>query len=93
MDGNITGSLLVAAVILLIIFLVFREVFCWYWKINTVVSLLTEIRNSLSILSAATVDHQRSLGAVQSDNSGLSVEVPDQERQRIRHEAWKAKGN
>jgi hypothetical protein len=27
------------------VFLVFREVWCWYWKINVIVKLLTEIRD------------------------------------------------
>lgn len=48
MGGNIVGGLLLFAVILVVIFLVFREFFCWYWKINQNVALLTEIRDLLT---------------------------------------------
>ena len=46
--GNIAGVLFGIAVVSLVIFLVFREFFCWYWKINQRVALLTEIRGLLS---------------------------------------------
>jgi hypothetical protein len=34
-------------VIILIIMLILRELWCWYFKFNQMVSLLTEIRGSL----------------------------------------------
>jgi hypothetical protein len=37
----------IALVVLVAIFLICREIFCWYWKINLRVALLTEIRDSL----------------------------------------------
>ncbi|KUO48956.1 MAG: hypothetical protein APF76_09960 [Desulfitibacter sp. BRH_c19] len=30
-----------------LVFLIFREVLCWYWKLNEIVHLLTEINNKL----------------------------------------------
>ena len=48
LGSNIAGGLFILAVVLVIIFLVFREVFCWYWKINRNVALLTEIRDLLA---------------------------------------------
>jgi hypothetical protein len=33
----------IALAILVVIFLVFREVVCWYWKINRMVELLESI--------------------------------------------------
>lgn len=36
-------------VIIIIIFLVLREVICWYWKINQNIALLTEIRDLLAM--------------------------------------------
>lgn len=42
------GMLFISGVIAIIIFLVFREVFCWYWKINQNIALLTEIRDLLA---------------------------------------------
>jgi hypothetical protein len=37
----------VALAILVVVFLVFREVVCWYWKINRVVELLESIDATL----------------------------------------------
>lgn len=36
-------GLLIFVVILLVLFLVLREVVCWYWKINRIVNLLERI--------------------------------------------------
>ena len=47
MDNNVILSL----VILIVIFLVFRDLVCWYWKINYQVKLLEEIRNELKKLN------------------------------------------
>jgi len=40
-------ALLIVVVILLTLFLICREIVCWYWKINRVVELLERIANSL----------------------------------------------
>lgn len=53
--GNITSGLLIALVVLVVIFLICRELFCWYWKINQRVALLTEIRDLLAGKPASTV--------------------------------------
>lgn len=47
-------SLLPALVILgvlLVIFLVCRELVCWYWKINRTVELLEQIHQELKLLN------------------------------------------
>jgi hypothetical protein len=41
------GSILVTLLIIVVIFLICREIICWYWKINQSISLLTEIRDLL----------------------------------------------
>ena len=46
--GSIISSLLIALLILLVIFFVCREIFCWYWKINASLGLLEEIRDLLA---------------------------------------------
>ena len=38
---------IIALVIVVVIFLVFREVVCWYWKINRMVELLDSIDATL----------------------------------------------
>ena len=40
--------LLIGLAIFLIVFIVCREVMCWYWKINKSIALLTEIRDLLA---------------------------------------------
>ena len=40
-----------AIIMLIICFLIFlacREVMCWYWKINEIVKLLSDIKSALS---------------------------------------------
>jgi hypothetical protein len=57
-----TNMLMVSAS-LLVLFLLFREVICWYWKINRHITLLTEIRDLLRAqnqgnpVTATTVAH------------------------------------
>ncbi len=34
--------------ILLLVFLILREILCWYWKINKIVSLLEDIKKNTS---------------------------------------------
>jgi hypothetical protein len=43
------GGLVLA--ITIIIFLILRQVFCWYWKINRMVSLLQSIEQKMAILT------------------------------------------
>jgi len=45
------SSYLIGIFIIGLIFLIFREIICWYWKINQQVALLTEIRDFLSDMS------------------------------------------
>jgi hypothetical protein len=45
--NNPLVAAVVTLVIVIVIFLVFREVVCWYWKINRVVELLESIDATL----------------------------------------------
>jgi hypothetical protein len=49
-DFNIglIGTFLITLLILSVIFLFCRELVCWYWKVNHIVALLTEIRDLLA---------------------------------------------
>ena len=40
-------SLIVFAILIVVAFLLLREVFCWYFKINKRVSLLSDIKDEL----------------------------------------------
>ena len=60
MGNNFVGDMIAFFVLLLvitvIIFLVFREYICWYWKINLRVALLVEIRDLLSAKGNSPVE-------------------------------------
>jgi hypothetical protein len=45
--NNPPVAAVVALAIVVVIFLVFREVVCWYWKINRMVELLARIDTTL----------------------------------------------
>ncbi len=45
---DLIGSLFIGFIVFLVIFLILREFFCWYWKINERIVLLNEIRDLLS---------------------------------------------
>lgn len=93
MNNANLGMYLIGHVFLaVIIVLVLREVFCWYWKINTAVGLLTEIRDGISALNAANGGRHHFPGSGQSNTSILAAGGDDEESHRRRHEAWKAKG-
>jgi hypothetical protein len=47
------GLILIALLVLLVVFLVFREFFCWYWKVNEALALLRDLRGALSNPGAA----------------------------------------
>ena len=41
---------LLIALLIIVVFLVCREIVCWYWKINKAVNLLEEMKDSLERL-------------------------------------------
>lgn len=49
MNQGIDNSLIGVLVVGLLVFLAGREVFCWYWKVNKALGLLTEIRGLLKL--------------------------------------------
>ena len=54
---------------ILLLFLIFREIVCWYWKINERLDVLYDIRKELSILnkSVARMEHEKDLQASSSE--------------------------
>jgi hypothetical protein len=47
-EAKLLGIVLAGAVASLIVFLIMRELMCWYYKINRIVSLLEDIHESLN---------------------------------------------
>jgi len=68
------GYLLFVGIVLAVIFLVCRELFCWYWKINQNVALLTEIRDLLA--------QEKNRVWPNSESRGVGNEVPAMEELR-----------
>ncbi|MCL2832397.1 MAG: hypothetical protein FWD78_04430 [Treponema sp.] len=42
------GEIIIGVVLVIIVFLVLREFFCWYWKLNKITTLLEEQNKLLS---------------------------------------------
>ena|GEM_PF-2511071 len=47
-EGELIGMALIYFLIVVVVFLIFREVICWYWKINTRIELLANTMNLLT---------------------------------------------
>lgn len=46
------GTLLITIGVTVLVFLIIREVVCWYWKINAEVDLLEDIREEVRATNA-----------------------------------------
>jgi len=51
--SEFVGYLLVALFVIVVVLAVFREVICWYWKINQRIALMKEIRDALQSPTSA----------------------------------------
>lgn len=54
MDPQTTSTLIlfgIALFVTLVVFLICREIVCWYWKINKSVQLLEQILEELKVLN------------------------------------------
>ncbi len=69
------GTLLISLVIIIVVFLILREVVCWYWKINETLSVLKEIRDSLKDQSTISTTNQRDKSQVQNQSE---IQRPEQ---------------
>jgi hypothetical protein len=49
-------EILAVILVILVVFLVFREVNCWYWKINKGLAVLEDIRDLLKQEGKADVE-------------------------------------
>jgi hypothetical protein len=49
--GNAVGGLLIALIIAIVVFLICREIVCWYWKINIRVKLMEDTVAKLKSIS------------------------------------------
>jgi hypothetical protein len=45
---GLVGIIILVIIGIIIVFLICREIVCWYWKINTLVELMTEQNRLLS---------------------------------------------
>ena len=70
-SGQAIISLLIFAVIAIALFLVFREIVCWYYKINDLVS----IQKRQLLLLTALLESQRLEGSQRSDYITKSLDA------------------
>lgn len=57
--GDFIASLLITLLVILVVFLILREVVCWYWKINETLSILKEIRDLLKTSPSAVQQNSK----------------------------------
>jgi hypothetical protein len=55
---RVEATLFLIVVVLIIVFLIFREFFTWYWKQNRIVSLLESIDGHLETLTSQLQDRE-----------------------------------
>jgi hypothetical protein len=73
MDG---GMFLVIVLITIILFLVCREFFCWYWKINQNLALLTEIRDFLEFQTQNSIGPSKNAAGATTEEKTPIVYQP-----------------
>jgi len=66
-------NLLVMLVVFLFIFLICREIICWYWKINNIVDLLERIDKSLKDISTKLPQQTKAATSVDSTTKGNDI--------------------
>ncbi len=58
--GNMSSeSALIIVAVCIVIFLICREIICWYWKLNRIVTLLEDIRRELKKTNASIGDSEK----------------------------------
>jgi hypothetical protein len=65
---EIIGGIVIGLVILIVVFLLCREIVCWYWKINISVKLMEEQNQLLRIIVSSNSDIKRALTKTSDDN-------------------------
>ena len=61
MDTNGLLTFLVIGIVLIFIFLLIRELHCWYWKINARLNALEKIHGTLGDIKRALDNIERSI--------------------------------
>ena len=72
---DIIGSLLIVLIVVVVAFLICRELVCWYWKINETLSVLKEIRDLLK--------HSSNLSDINSSQSLTLNKNSDEDKPNI----------
>ena len=83
-DGDFIASLLISLLVILVVFLILREVVCWYWKINETLSVLKEIRDLLKSNPSAVQ---------QNSSNSPNVVAKKEEVPRLTEQEMYDKGN
>jgi len=74
---NMIPTLLIVCVVLFLIFLLLRELNCWYWKINEIIKILSRIEAKLSYQAVtATSMPQSSPSLSKEAKQTVKIECP-----------------
>jgi len=82
MNDDIIASVLITLLIIIVIFLILREIVCWYWKINRIVDLQEKQNILLEKLVARLVDEENTSAAEFTDNTEESSSSNDDDISR-----------
>lgn len=89
-DEDLIYGVLFVVLLLVLASLIFREFRCWYWKINTTVALLTDIRDLLEERSEARRQNEAAVDAPAVDEPVVAYcshcGVPLTRTQRLTHD-------
>jgi lysine/ornithine N-monooxygenase len=68
MDDPLT-SIILYVIITIVITLIFREIVCWYWKINEMLSVLKQIRDLLSLMASESENKKEKIDYIKNSKS------------------------
>lgn len=80
--------MLIALIVLIIVFLIARELVCWYWKINESLEVLKEIRD---LLAAQQKGNQRSLSPAEKEEKARKKALREVDESELERQAMAAK--
>lgn len=84
MDPSFLFSILIFAIVTILVFLIFREVVCWYWKINERNSLLTEQNKILNmILKEMKGESNSEKDDANNGKMNSDIELSKEEKERV----------
>ena len=80
MNQEVFFSLIIYVIVVILVFLLLREFWCWYFKINKVVSLLEKIVNNTNSQNPIEEKTDSAFDDIKCSKCGVEVELDDKEK-------------